>query len=269
MLFLRRTFLEGVGGTAARFLSGGSGTATSTVTAQTIRITVSGVDILILIPAGMPTPAYLVYYHSGVGDDRESLVADGLKQTCVTAFRAAGYILMGISAGNNWGNQAALNAYVTAYNYLASQYSIAGTLIWSQSMGGCAGLLNLSAAAYPNIKGWLGTYPVCSLQNLYSAGTYAGQIDVAYNIPGGGSYATQTAGHDPLLRTAASFPYRMRWYASPGDTVVNEAGNSTAMVALVNGIAIENVLVPCTGDHGDPTHFQPTDYVTFAQRCFA
>lgn len=166
-------------------------------------------------------------------------------------------------------NQAALNAYVTAYNYLASQYSIAGTLIWSQSMGGCAGLLNLSAAAYPNIKGWLGTYPVCSLQNLYSAGTYAGQIDVAYNIPGGGSYATQTAGHDPLLRTAASFPYRMRWYASPGDTVVNEAGNSTAMVALVNGIAIENVLVPCTGDHGDPTHFQPTDYVTFAQRCFA
>lgn len=234
-----------------------------------ILVTTGGVDVMILEPASyVGGSVRFIYYHHGSSEDRLSLLTDTLKTGCLNSFLAAGYLLAGLSSGNDWGNSAALSAYDTVYTYMQGHYTIAGTLIWCQSMGGMSGLLKVSAGSYPDLKGWLGTYPTCNLADMY-AGTLQAAIQSAYNIPGGGTYATQTAGHDPVLLSASGFHTFMRFYASPADTLVNKTNNSDQMHTLVASVATESVVVVCSGDHGDPSHFQPSDYLAFVTRAFA
>jgi hypothetical protein len=73
-----------------------------------------------------------------------------------------------------------------------------------------------------------------------------------------------TNGNDPALKWGAAFRLvPMRFYASPGDTVVPKAGHTDVLAALVATSARESAVVVCTGNHGDPSHFQPSDYLAF------
>jgi hypothetical protein len=95
------------------------------------------------------------------------------------------------------------------------------------------------------------------------------QLTALAHIAGDGSdYASKTAGYDPMLRNANLFNgIRMRFYASADDVVVGKTENSDAMNTLVTGHATETEVVACTGTHGDPSHFQASDYVSFLDRC--
>ncbi len=247
----------------------GSSATTTVLTYKKVLVTSGGVDIMLLEPAAYvsTTATPLVFYHHGVGEDRTALISDALKTTSLAQFLSDGYLLAGISAGENWGNQTALDAYSTALTYISSNYKLRGVVIWSQSMGGCAGLLNFGNRTLSDVRGWLGTYPVCNLADMYGggSGTFASAINTAYSISG--NYSAQTAGHDPVLLAAARFNNRyMRFYASTGDTIVNSTNNSTQMQTLVSGVAQESTLVVCSGDHGDTSHFQPSDYSAFVKR---
>lgn len=238
-----------------------------------VLVSSGGVDIMILEPSGFNSAAGapLVYYHHGAGEDREALVTDSLKYTIVLQMASEGRLMAGISAGESWGNQTSLDNYVTAYNYLAANYSLKGTVIFSQSMGGCAGGLAFAGRNYPDIRGWIGIYPVCNLANMY-AGSFQGAINTAYGITGvsPNTYAEKTAGHDPVLLASTLYNNRMmRFYASAADTVVTKTDNSDQMKTLVQSETVESTIVVCSGDHGDPSHFQPSDFSAFIIRCLS
>lgn len=211
----------------------------------------------------------LVMYHHGISETQTALLTDALKAGVVSALLAGGYLLVGSNAhGDNWGNDDSLADYSTLFTTLAVRYNISRVIHFSQSMGGESGLLSLSAGVgAAKCKGWIGIYPTCDLAWCYAQPGFTASVDTAFGI-NGTPYAVATSGHDPVLLTDTNFnSYRMRFYASAGDTSVLKVNNSDAMAALVTGHATEHDVVVCTGDHGDPSHFQPADFVAFCDRC--
>jgi hypothetical protein len=237
-----------------------------------------GQNCMILVPsalsavpynAGNPTP--LVIYHHGVGETETALVSDSLKAAVVAALINAGYILAGTNAhGENWGSTAGCDDYWDLYLKCITDYNVSKVLFLSQSMGGLTGLLSLTRQDIPNVVGWCGIYPVCNLANLHTlGGSFGTAIETAYGITGVGTqtYANKAFAHDPVLKTGASFQgVWTRFYASASDTVVPKADNTDVLAALVAGSVAENTVVVCTGNHGDPSHFQPSDVVAFFAR---
>jgi hypothetical protein len=73
---------------------------------------------------------------------------------------------------------------------------------------------------------------------------------------------------DPELRPASQYPdIPVRFYASPGDTAVPMAPNSDLFSQKWDGKTSEHEVVVCSGNHGDPSHFQPDDFLAFLMRC--
>lgn len=219
-----------------------------------------------------PRDHSFIIYHHGAGENFSSLVSDPLKTGTVAQIIQQGWIVSASNAhGDNCGNNDGLTDYDNLLDYIMSTYTTTEQCgLWSQSLGGLSGLLQLAGVTIgvrSEIKSWLGTYPACSLQWMYDHG-FSSLINTAFNIPGGGNYATQTSGHDPLLLSGSLFNKRMRFYAGPEDTVVTQAGNSTPMQSLVAATAIESTIVECDGEHGDPDYFRPVDYVDFWARSF-
>jgi hypothetical protein len=237
-----------------------------------------GQNILILVPnvnSAVPYAGHvttMVMYFHGAGEDQTALVSDSLKTTTVDALANAGYIMCGTNAhgGSNWGNQVSVDDYPDLFRaVLNAGYNIGKVVYFSQSMGGMDGLTCLSQQRIPNVIAWFGIYPACNLANIYSLGVFTSAINTAYGITGvePNTYANQTSGYDPVLSTASFFrAIWFRFYASPGDTVVPKAMNSDVMSALVKPVTPESTVVVCSGNHGDPSHFQPADILAFIGR---
>jgi hypothetical protein len=237
---------------------------------STVDTTVGGYAVRILVPSGWSNGGKCVIYHHGAGETAASLTTDTRKTDVVNRITDDGYLMASsTAAGNNWGNQAGLDAYAALEAYIATNYAPTATAIFSQSMGGCTGLLTASQGGY---AGWFGIYPVCSLADMFdgNAGSFAADIRTAYGIAANGSdYSTKTAGFDPALLSSSLFDrLPMRFWASAGDTVVNKAANTDAMRAVVAGSMAESDLTVCTGDHGDASHFVPQEVSDFLARCF-
>lgn len=239
---------------------------------STIDDTVGSDAVKVLLPDTYA--GYSVVYHHGVGEDASSLTSDTLKAGVLAQMLADGYMVSSTDGGGqNWGNQAGLDSYLALDAYLASNHAPTKTVVFSQSMGGCTGLLTVASNKITTLKGWFGIYPVCSLANMFgsNAGTFASAIRTAFGIASDGSdYSTKTSGHDALLKSAGAFAgIAMRFYASPDDTVVAKTANTDAFHSLVSGVTPESAVIVCSGDHGDPSHFQPSDLAAFLARTFA
>lgn len=245
--------------------------ATEPLTGQAIMVLVPGAGAT--NPYNSANPTKTIIYVHGHGETAGALLADSLKSSCVTALLNAGYILADCAAGGSvWGIQSATDGYAGLDSYLRANYNVAGIGLWSQSMGGLSGLHALVQAKVRGVVGWLGTYPVCNLANLYGLGVYTSVINTQYGITGTGTatYANKTYGMDPVLHAARDFrDTPMRFYSSRSDTVVPGLNNAEVLQALVASSRREAVLVQCTGNHGDTSHFVPSEYVAFFDRCFA
>lgn len=236
---------------------------------------------LIITPTGYDSrkPIDWLLHHHGAGQGELDLYEDSAHATVVTAAVAGGYGLMSIrgqSAGSStdcWGADGCVTAGHTlgAYKYLRDHYAMRNLILWGTSMGSLATLNVLMRREIPNVIGWLGTYPATNLAGLFNnnVGANAPAIRTAYGIASDGSdYSVKTAGHDPNLALAPLFRgIPMRFYASPADTTVSKATNSDAFAASVAPYVPEATVVTCSGNHGDASHFQPSDYIAFFDRC--
>jgi hypothetical protein len=260
-------------------------TYTATAPALYVRVdateALTGQPIMVLVPSGASAlpynaanPTRVVIYCHGHGEDQTALLSDPIKSACVNALLNAGFILAGCNAfGSTWGNQAVADSYAGLARYLRANYNVhpAGVAVWSMSMGGLPGTAMVVQRKAGPIVGWLGTYPVCNLANLYSLGTYTGVINAAFGIGAGdATYANKTVGMDPVLRAASDYrDTPVRIYSSRSDTVVPGEQNGELLATLLAGSRIEATHVSCTGNHGDPSHLVPAEYVAFIDRCYS
>jgi hypothetical protein len=236
---------------------------------DTLNGTIDGQGWMILLPetynsvAGAP----LVVYHHGAGETETGPITETLKWDCVRATIDAGYIISATNGHGGLGDDACLADNESLYSYCDATYNITRVVAWGQSMGGMATLNDMVNGVIP-YKGSLLCYAGCDLRWMYDNG-FSANIKSAYGIAGDGSdYDAKTAGHDPVLMSADDYiGFRLRFYASAGDAVISKTHNTDEMETLVAAHATECVVVACTGTHGDPSHFVPTEYVDFFDRC--
>lgn len=240
---------------------------TGAASSQAIMVLIPNANSAVPYSAGTATP--LLMYHSGSNEDEGALLDDALKADVVDALLDAGYICCGIAAGNNWGSQAACNYYSDLYYTVDLYYNLSYTLFLSQSMGGLTGLLCLAQNEVPGVIAWAGIYPAVNLGAIYTEGTFAAAINSAYSCVAG-TYAAKTYGHDPCLKWGKAFRgVPMRFYASESDATIIKDNNTDIFQPIISGSCTESTIQVCTGDHGDPSHFQPSDLVAFYERALA
>ncbi len=232
---------------------------------------VSGQNIRIALPRDYDSriPVPLVLYAHGSGQTATAPTSDGgggIYRSLVTnGFAVASSDQHGI----NWGNQASVDDLVDLYRYILARHAVGPVILMGQSMGGLSSLLALAERRIPGVVGWLGVYPVTNLRSMFDGG-FTQQVRNAYSLANDGEYAAKTAGHDPNLMDAGAFRgVPMRFYASPADTLVPKATNTDLFAAKVATLAPEATVITASGEHGDQSHFQPSDALAFFQRCVA
>lgn len=188
-----------------------------------------------------------------------------------------GWILASSDAhGNNWGNQAALDDYVQTLTFALTNYHITPNKVvaYCGSMGGLPSLLTVlnRTGVKTNYHGWFGVYPVCNLSAIYTntSNFYQSSVNAAYNIPGGGNYATQTAGHEPgFISNTNLFGSAFLFSASVSDTIAIQSQNTDLERASIVGPPVENTLFQATGAHADASHYNVASATNFLNRVLA
>jgi hypothetical protein len=230
-----------------------------------------GQQYQLLLPANRRHGVTILYVH-GHGEDENAPFAEPVKVDLIHCLLRAGYPVASSAAhGNAWGNSLANVDYEALLALLVENYAINRFVVLSQSMGGISGLNVVKNRRMPQIIGWAGIYPACSLLDIHANHASLGiAIETAYGVPKGGDLEHWTSGHDPVTFLGVFFSgIRMRFYASDRDSVVRKSSNSDRMHEIVSPFALESSVVSCAGNHGDPTHFQPADILEFFARCFA
>lgn len=240
--------------------------ATRIALSQTFNLTtptVGGQAAQYLVPTA-PLNGKLIMYVHGAGDTLLWLNTNAIGTR--EALLRQGYILAGsAAAGDNWGNQAGLDSYTALYNDILTRFpSVSKIMMYAGSMGGMCSLLTIGNNTFP-VKAWYGVFPVTNLAAEYAL-SFTAAINTAYNIPGGGSYATQTAGHDPNLLSGSLYTLPMRFTASPSDTTVPKTQNTDLEAAKVAATTPEHFVLTSFGAHGDASNFMPSDVVSFFGR---
>lgn len=238
---------------------------------------IGGVNASKVVPdayAGAPTPV-VVYYH-GVGGSASGMLYDPTIAGMTVAMATGGWIVAGSNAhGDSWGNADAMTDIGALYAYLIANYNVSHVLHLGHSMGGIVALNAIGRGVIP-CAGFNGIFPVCSLAAAYAndgipgyPGLFVNSIEAAYDFDGGGEYAAATSGYDPLLFAAGTFSRcPMKFWTSPDDVYVPDADHSLALRdAIAPRARWETSVHHCTGNHGDPSHFNTAAVVAFYQRC--
>lgn len=236
------------------------------------RTTAGTSDVVIFQPRSGYTNRAVVVHH-GFGGSAESLFDADFESTALALTRAGILVAASDLGGDLWGSDDGQTESAALHALLMGSHSVTKIVVLGLSGGGPGSLLD-AAAGIAGLAGWVGIMVACDLEALYLADPVAGveeSIEDAYNIqPDGSDFDTQTAGHDPVTLAASAFTgLRMRFYASPDDTIVPKTAHADVMAALVASTALESEVVVASGEHGDDSHYQPVDLLSFCVRCFA
>jgi hypothetical protein len=260
------------GSTAARFDDFSVGDQV-TVPFTEVNDTVGADNVLILTPTGTSN-GRAILYHQGLGGTEQQLLAF-MEYGTLFSYATAGYTFAAseLVDGAQWGNVAGVAAAEALAAELRDTYGVSGAVLFCGSAGGHTGLMQLLTGTALAICGFAGTSVSVSLADIYADDPLGGtivsdSIDAAFDIPGGGSYATQTSGRDPLLRSASDYAgKRLRFYASSSDTIVDRTKHADALSTHISATAYDYGVVTVSGAHAEATP-DYADLATFIERCF-
>lgn len=209
---------------------------------------------------------WVLYLH---GDGQYgSAIFGGNDNTLIQALAYAGYLVVSTdyTSITCWGNPACTQDVASVIANYQAYFNLAPhPYVIEESMGG---LVSLNSVFHGTLtpRAVVGLYPVFSLASLYDngSGTYASQIQTAYNFSSPSGYAAATAGYDPALDPIGTFvniPFDI--WCSSSDTVVSCANNGQALVNAINAAGGSATYNASSGNHGDPSNFDPAAVVSF------
>lgn len=212
---------------------------------------IRGQRYVLALPAH-PRDGRLVLYIHGAGTNAARATDSALVGSLTAALLRAGYAVAGTDAhGDNWGDDVSLADQLALLRRLRGQ-GLDRVYVLAESMGGLDGLRLIGQTP---IRAWAGLYPVCNLASIDAERMYSAAIRAA----NGGTVP-------PSLSPVRPAPLRglpMRFWASPGDTVVPKAQNTDLCAADATADGGRVTVTTTTGDHGDPSNFDPYGLVGF------
>ena len=214
-----------------------------------IRETLHGQPVGILVP-DRPNGVLVIAVH-GHRETVNSWLAEARQATVRSALLGSGYSLAASDgAGEGWGNAKSVAAYTDLYAWAQKSAPFTRVVLIGESMGGLASLQ--LATRLPNVKAWVGIYPVCNLSTMTVR-----FADIALAWPGG------TTGRLSPVNLSKTRGLRMIFFASPGDTIVPKSTNTDLCAARATAAGANVRVVQVRGEHGDVSAFQPALVVSF------
>ena len=210
-------------------------------------------------------PSRWVLYLHGYNQDAKTIL-EGDYGRVEAALLDAGYIVIGVTntVQNCYGNAQCLHDIAGLVKLYQSRLSLQPKpFVLADSMGGFTALNAISAGVLQPqaVAGW------CINTDLawdYTSGGAAAPIAMDYNISRTVSYATATAGYDPMLQGGAAYatmPFEL--WGSYADTVVSRSENTDRFANLVNAAGGNVVVHTSSGEHLDSSNFDPAAIVAF------
>ena len=197
----------------------------------------------------------------------------------IEALLTAGYIVCGCENYGDqlYGNNNCRNACVDFFCHMVKTYNVEDRCYMIGASNGAMTSLNASYLLQGAVKALILQYPLTCLVNQYehpgaNASGHPAEIRTAYGITDADiteeELTKAVATHDPLTvdvvdgKKVGVFPPTKLYY-SKGDTVVNWEQNTKALADMLDASNKVVETVQCSGNHGNHSHFAPSDYVAW------
>lgn len=195
----------------------------------------------------------LVVFLHGWGQTRWSLLSRHPEATVEHALSEAGFTLLAANAdGESWGDPASVADYRTLIARTQARYRLHDVFLMGESMGGLPTMeLGRTLADVRAITAW---FPVCDIRTMHEARFQASIRD---------SWRGRSRAPISPVRVGAK---PMIVWASPADTIVDAATNAAVCVAEAKRAGAQVTYFHTTGDHGDPSNYEPATVVQFFEK---
>jgi pimeloyl-ACP methyl ester carboxylesterase len=208
-------------------------------------------ESLVVVPR--ETNGALVVFLHGWGQTRWSLLSRREENTVATALSEAGFTVLTADAlGKAWGDPASVRDYERLIARTQQRYGLRDVFLLGESMGGLATMQIADRLA--DVRAVAAWFPVCDLRTMRQP-KFQQSIEDAW---GGRDRA-------PVSPVAVGDTPMMVW-ASEADTVVHTPTNTAVCVARARAAGADVTFVETTGEHGDPSNYQPATVVRFFER---
>lgn len=227
------------------------------VAGTVVRSKIAGQDVRLDMPTGDGDPRGLAIWFHGQGGN----VNDRIDGPFLSALRREGWAIAASDFHQqSWGNPASTDDAARLVAWAEKQAGIPVTLWVSGSMGGSTSLNALVHGVQPPAC-WYGVKPAISLTKMQDVPAGPRFIAAAYGGP-------VPSDRDPV-RNVDALPddVRYRVVASPMDQWVGFGDNGGLLYAGLKTRGVDVTMRLATGMHQDPSHWDATDLVDFADSC--
>ena len=187
----------------------------------------------------------------------------------IEALLDAGYVVCGaMNFGDQlYGNNDCRNAMADFYYHMIKNYNVEEKV---NIMGASNGFMTSLNGAYllggvARVKSIIGVYPLADLaEHYFNYPNHQSAIESVYNISTGltpEQFKSATRTHD-IETMQIPFPPIKMWY-SLDDTITVAEHNALSLADKLDSRYLIHEEVQATGEHGDKSHFNPTDFVAW------
>jgi alpha-beta hydrolase superfamily lysophospholipase len=195
----------------------------------------------------------LVVFLHGWGQTRWSLLSRRQEASVAHAVSEAGFTILAADAdGEAWGDARSVADYRRLIEQTQRRYGLRDVFLMGESMGGLATMQ--LGRTLPAVRASTAWFPVCDLRTMHER-RFQVSIRESWRGVSRAPVAPVAVGRTPLLV-----------WASPADTIVNARTNAAVCVAEAKAAGAEVTYFHTTGEHGDPSNYQPTTVVQFFEK---
>lgn len=195
----------------------------------------------------------LVVFLHGWGQTRRSLLSRREEASVADALTEAGFTVLAADAkGKAWGDAASVADYRTLIAGTRARYRLTDVFLMGESMGGLATMQ--LARTLTDVRAATVWFPVCDIRTIHET-RFQATIRSSWRGTSRAPISPVAVGDTPL----------MVW-ASPADTVVDAATNAAVCVAEAKSAGATVTYIQTTGEHGDPSNYQPATVVRFFEK---
>jgi pimeloyl-ACP methyl ester carboxylesterase len=206
---------------------------------------------LVIVPK-RANGALVVFLH-GWGQTRWSLLSRHEEASVAHAVSEAGFTVLAADAdGKAWGDAASIEDYRRLIDRTQRRYGLRDVFLMGESMGGLATMQ--LARLLPDVQAATAWFPVCDIRTMRQP-RFQDTIRAAWRGHSRSAISPVRVGATPLLV-----------WASPADTVVDAATNAAVCVAEAKAAGAPVTYFRTTGEHGDPSNYQPGTIVQFFEK---
>jgi pimeloyl-ACP methyl ester carboxylesterase len=206
---------------------------------------------LVIVPK-KPNGGLVVFLH-GWGQTRWTLLSRREEASVAHAVSEAGFTILAADAkGKAWGDTASVADYRRLITRTQRKYDLRDVFLMGESMGGLA-TMELGRTL-PDVRASTAWFPVCDLHTMREQ-RFQATIRASWRGRSRAQVSPVSVGDTPL----------MVW-ASPADTVVLASTNAAVCVAEAKAAGAEVTYFHTTGEHGDPSNYQPSTVVQFFEK---